>query len=344
MSSIVHIPIQNIYYLLCYAWDKLAEKDVVAVEAIDTTTLADLFARVLINGTNHLLKRGFDRGYVSQHEWTGRLRGRICFQESIRCNAMVTGRLPCDFDELSYNVPHNRILKVTMRRLINTHGLAPECAEGLTQLCRLLSDIQDIELTSRVFGQVQLHRNNLFYDFLLKVCELIYRNLLVTEKPGASKFIDFVQDKQQMAILFENFVRTFYRVHTEFRVKREDIYWRWTAANRVAEGLLPKMQTDISLTSDNRKIIIDCKFTPEATQKHYEAETLRSAHLYQINAYMDNLEGEWADTCEMMLLYPTVDSPLSADYTHKGHKIHIRTINLNQPWQSIHQDLLMLVT
>ncbi len=344
MSSVVHIPIQNIYYLLCYAWDKLAEKDVVAVEAIDTTTLADLFARVLINGANHLLKRGFDRGYVSQHEWTGRLRGRICFQESIRTNAMVTGRLPCDFDELSYNVLHNRILKVTMRRLLNTQGLASECTEGLTQLCRLFSDIQDIELTSRVFGQVQLHRNNQFYDFLLKVCELIYRNLLVTEKPGASKFIDFVQDRQQMAILFENFVRTFYRIHTEFRVKREDIYWRWTAANRIAEGLLPKMQTDISLTSESRKIIIDCKFTPEATQKHYEAERLRSAHLYQINAYMDNLEGEWADTCEMMLLYPTVDSPLSADYAFKGHKIYIRTINLNQPWQSIHQDLLALVT
>ncbi len=38
-----------------------------------------------------------------------------------------------------------------------------------------------------------------------------------------------------------------------------------------------------------------------------------------------------------------MDSPLWADYTQKGHKIHIRTINLDQPWQSIHQDLLALV-
>ena len=219
-----------------------------------------------------------------------------------------------------------------------------ECSEGLTQLCRLFSDIQDIELSSRVFGQVQLHRNNQFYDFLLKVCELIYRNLLVSEKPGTSKFMDFVQDKRQMAVLFENFVRTFYRVHTNFRVRREDIYWRWIAVDQVAAGLLPKMQTDISLTSETRKIIIDCKFTPEALQKHYEAETLRSAHLYQINAYMDNLpEDKLPDTCEMMLLYPAMDLPLSVTYTHKGHKISIRSINLNQPWQSIHQDLLALV-
>ncbi len=104
------------------------------------------------------------------------------------------------------------------------------------------------------------------------------------------------------------------------------------------------MQTDISLTSDTRKLIIDCKFTPEATQQHYEAQTLRSSHLFQINAYMDNLQGEWADDCEMMLLYPTVNIPLSADYTHKGHKIRIRTINLNQDWQDIHKDLLVLIS
>jgi 5-methylcytosine-specific restriction enzyme subunit McrC len=341
----VNIPIQNIYYLLCYAWDKLEEKDVVAVEAIDATSLADLFARVLTNGTNHLLKRGFDRGYVSQHEWTGRLRGRICFQEAIRRNAMMTGRLPCDFDELSYNVLHNKILKATMRRLIHTEGLASESSEGLARLCHLFSDIQDIELTNRVFGQVQLHRNNQFYDFLVKVCELIHRNLLVSEKSGNSKFMDFVRDKRQMAILFENFVRNFYSVHTDYRVKREDIYWRWTAADQVAAGLLPKMQTDISLTSATRKIIIDCKFTPEATQRHYEAETLRSSHLFQVHAYLNNLpEGKLTDTCQMMLLYPTVDSPLSASYSDaKGRKIGIRTINLDQPWPGIHSDLLSLV-
>ncbi len=96
------MPIQNIDYLLCYAWEKLEERDIVAIEGIETTTLADLFARVLINGTHHLLKRGFDRGYVPQHELTGRLRGRICFPEAVRRNATCSGRLPCDFDELSY--------------------------------------------------------------------------------------------------------------------------------------------------------------------------------------------------------------------------------------------------
>ena len=58
---------------------------------------------------------------------------------------------------------------------------------GPDPVCGLFSDIEDIELSGRVFSQVQIHRNNQFYDFLLKVCGLTYRNLLVSEKPGTSK-------------------------------------------------------------------------------------------------------------------------------------------------------------
>ena len=232
----MNIPIQNIYYLLCYAWDKLEEKEVVDVDPIESTSLADLFARVLISGTNHLVKRGFDRGYVAEHEWTGRLRGRILFQEAIRMNRIKSGRLPCSFDELSYDVLHNQILKATMRRLIRSQRVATESSEGLAQLCRLFSEIRDIELTNRVFGQVQLYRNNQFYDFLLRICQLIHKNMLVSERAGTSKFMDFVRDERQMAVLFEDFVRNFYRIHTDYKVKREDIYWRWVGWGRGRGG------------------------------------------------------------------------------------------------------------
>lgn len=339
------IPIQNLYYLLCYAWDKLDERDIVAVDAAGSTALADLFARVLINGSNHLIKRGFDRGYVAHREWTARLRGRICFDEAIRSNSLRMGRLPCEFDDLSHDILHNRILKSTLRRLLRAEGLDRKLAESLSVLCRRFDDIQEIELTNRVFGRVQLHRNNQFYDFLLKVCGLIHRNLLISERSGTGRFMDFVQDEHQMRQLYEGFVRTFYQTHTEYRVKREDIVWRWSSLDPFSQALLPKMQTDISLTSPDRKIIIDCKFTPKATQQHYESSKLRSEHLYQINAYLNNLPpGRLTDACEIMLLYPTVDTPLSASFLDdKRRRISIRTINLNQDWQLIHADLLALV-
>ena len=337
----MEIPIQNIYFLLCYAWDKLEERDLVDVDPVGITGLVDLFSRVLISGTNHLLKRGFDRNYVPHEELTSRFKGKIQFDAVFKAGA-PTATLLCEFDELSYDVVHNRILKATARILMRTDSIAKENAEELAALCRQLPEVTDVELTTQIFGQVELHRNNQFYDFLMKLCALIHHNLLVSETRGRSRFRDFTRDRRQMAVLFENFVRNFYRQHTQYRVRREDIRWNLIARDPSAANLLPKMQTDISLEAEGRKIIIDCKYTPEATQIHYESERLRSEHLYQLHAYLSNLPGQ-ESRCEGMLLYPEVDKPLAVEFTGNGRTISIRTIDLYQPWTAIHDDLLRLV-
>jgi 5-methylcytosine-specific restriction endonuclease McrBC regulatory subunit McrC len=119
----------------------------------------------------------------------------------------LTATLPCEFDELSYDALHNQILKATIRRLVRTEKISRQNADELGGLARHLSEVRDIEIRSRLFGQVQLHRNNRFYDFLMKVCELVHRNLLISETAGHSRFRDFTRDRQQMAILYESFVR-----------------------------------------------------------------------------------------------------------------------------------------
>ena len=44
--SHISIPIQNIYYLLSYAWNKLEESKIVAVDPIECSSALDLFAKV----------------------------------------------------------------------------------------------------------------------------------------------------------------------------------------------------------------------------------------------------------------------------------------------------------
>jgi len=46
------IPIQNLYFMLCYAWDQLAEGKLVDINATDSKSLNELFARVLAHGTH----------------------------------------------------------------------------------------------------------------------------------------------------------------------------------------------------------------------------------------------------------------------------------------------------
>jgi len=346
MTYKIKIPIQNIYYLLCYAWNKLDEKNVVDVSGIDTTTILDLFSKVIIGGLNHLLKRGLDRGYVSYSEDSRCLRGKIHLSPSLKRNLLIKVQAHCEYDELSHNVLHNQILKATLRMLMYEDTLDKDLKDQLTGLYRKLHENEDIQLTYPVFSRVQLYRNNSFYDFLIKICELIYDNILISEDPGKSKFRDFIQNEKQMAYLFEEFVRNFYKIERpNYNVSREDIYWYATPLDEHSGKYLPKMVTDISIQKNGTKLIIDTKYYKKALSKYYDQEKIHSGHLFQLFAYLKNLsaKGGINKNCSGILLYPTVDRDVNLSYMFDEHKVMIRTINLNKDWKLIHNDLINIL-
>jgi 5-methylcytosine-specific restriction enzyme subunit McrC len=340
------IPIQNIYYLLSYAWNKLDERSIVSVEKTDCNRVLDLFAKILSNGMRHILRRGLDRGYIPQTEMTGRLRGRIDFVTSLRPIILRSSTLYCEYDELSYDILHNQIVRTTINRVLRDNELDEAIRAELCFIDSKLRHISLIPLTKKHFRLVQLHSNNFFYDFLLKVCELIFDNLLISEEDGSCKFRDFLQDDKAMGRLFEEFVRNFLKMEqSQFDVGCEIINWQAEAIGMTSTDFLPTMRTDVSLTSPTRKIIIDTKYYARALQTYFDKETIHSANLYQLFAYLDNLEpvDKWEKPCEGILLYPTTDKELDLRYNIKGHTVSIRTINLNQDWQQIHESLLKLV-
>jgi 5-methylcytosine-specific restriction enzyme subunit McrC len=339
----MEIPIQNIYYLLCYAWNKLEEGDIVDVKGIETNKLCDLFAKVLISGTSRLLKMGLDRGYVPQNEALSGVKGRIDFGVSLKKQLFKNARVQCEFDELSYNVLHNQILKVTIHKLALVEELDQSLKDQLLSLYRRMPEVDDIPLRKILFRRVQLNRNNSFYDFLLKICELVFENLLPSEQKGQSKFRDFIREERQMGILFEEFVRNFYRIEQNtYKVYRENIIWDITAGDG---SLLPIMQTDISLEGTEKKIIVDTKYYREALAEHYDKEKIKSENIFQMFGYLKNIEttSEINRKCAGILLYPTVTKQLDINVTTHGHDVSFKTINLNQEWPGIAKDLLAVI-
>ena len=339
------IPIQNIYYLLCYAWDKLAERDIVDVKNIDSTNLVDLFAKVLISGATHLLKRGVDRNYIPFDEDMQTIKGKINFPSTLSRNLLKRARAHCHFDELNHDILHNQLLKKTIYTLIVLDELDNKLRDELLRIYRYFHSISDVKISTKAFRSVRLNRNNYFYAFLLNVCELVYENLLPSEDKGQSKFRDFVKDDRQMAELFENFVRNFYHIEQkEFKVHREDIFWSYSGSDENF-SLLPKMQTDISLSNDQRKIIIDTKFYIEAFQYNFDTEKIRSNNIYQMYAYLKQVEkkGGVNLSAEGILLYPSVKQEFSYSTILDNHKFSVISINLNQEWRVIHKDLIDLI-
>ena len=137
------IPIRNIYFLLCYAWNRLQEGGLVDVSADSSTELADLFARILLTGTRHLLRRGLEQGYeLRSAELTG-IRGRPDLLQTARRFLAQHGRAACDYDELTVNTLPNQILKATLRVLAGVPALQSTLRQELRVLHRSLSAIDE---------------------------------------------------------------------------------------------------------------------------------------------------------------------------------------------------------
>jgi 5-methylcytosine-specific restriction enzyme subunit McrC len=332
------IPIKNIYYLLSYAWNRLEESELVDVSAEDESDLLNLLGRVLLNGTKTLLKRGIDRQYLTENEVYPGIKGKVNITDSLRKNLFSKGLSVCEFDELSADILPNQILKTTLQNLIQIPTLSTTLKKEIRTIIYRLHEVNEIILTDTIFHQVQINRNNSFYAFLLNISELIHNNLLINEETGHFQFKDFLRDERQMARLFEEFIRNFYKIEvTEAKVFREDLLWKMAGETH---QFLPKMQTDISIKINDRKLIIDAKYYKETLQKYYDSEKIHSQHLYQLFAYLKNQEDELA---EGILIYPTVQKSLSLAYTHEGHTIRIETLNLNQDWRGVKADLLGII-
>ena len=147
--------------------------------------------------------------------------------------------------------------------------------------------------------------------------------------------------------LFEEFVRNFYKKEqSHFSVKSERIQWDGYGKDEISKAFLPSMLTDVSLRSEERLIIIDTKYykDPFVTPQHQSNQKkLHSSNLYQLFAYLENVDHKGKLKAEGILLYPTVKDQFDFRYEIKGHNMRACSINLNQNWQNIHKDLLRLI-
>jgi len=337
------IPIENIYYLLSYSWNALEEKEKVRVSTDSITNIVDLLAKVLINSTRLLLKRGIEQSYVEYEKEIAGIKGKLLVSETFKVNSLDRQRTICRYDEFSPDVLLNQILVSTLRQLLYIKDLDRRLKEEIRYLLLMFPEIKQIEISKSHFLRIRLNRNNRFYAFVLNVCELIHDSLLPSEKDGSRYFFDFTRDEVKMYRLFESFVFNFYRIEFNniFKVRRESISWQFSFEEERHAEYIPGMLTDITLENETQKVIIDTKYYQETLATHFERKKVRSANLYQLFSYLLNQEtdAERHKNAAGILLYPTTEEELNLRYKYNSHPFFIRTINLNMQWESIDKRL-----
>jgi 5-methylcytosine-specific restriction enzyme subunit McrC len=342
------IPVQNLYYLLCYAWERLEERDLIEVgHEKPPKDLVNLLGRVLVRAVGQLIRRGFERGYRERQEELNGIRGRMIVSTTIRRQLSRYGRADCSYDELEHDTPANRIIKATLTRIACSAFAEDELRHQAIGLRRQFRDVAECRVAVADCHRVIIHRNNRHYGFVLHLCEQLLQMLLPDSGAEGAKFRDFVRDHQMMARLFEKFVRNFYEHHQAecgvSRVTAKKIEWAFD--HEVENGIWPGMVSDVCLARGNRPpLIIDCKFYHQVLKETaHGKETLSSANLYQLFTYVQNVRAhpEWKDT-EGLLLYAENGSAVNEIRTVLGSRLRVATINLGTDWKLIEGRLLEL--
>ena len=333
------IRIQNIYYMLAYAFQVLDEQGYrnVAIEDFDNT--AELCAAILARGISTQIKRGLGKEYIPRTEALSSLRGKIDITESIKTQALQRNLLVCSYDEFSVNSHMNRIIKSTVLLLLRA-DITKVRKKKLRKLLVFFDDVDAIDLHS-VNWNMQYNRNNQNYRILISICYLVFKGLLQTQSDGTTKLMDFL-DEQRMHRLYEKFILEYYRrEYPQISANASQIPWKLDDG---MSAMLPVMQSDIMLTHGEKTLIIDAKYYSHTTQIQYDKHTLHSGNLYQIFTYVKNKEAELADRpheVSGMLLYAKTDEEVypENEYLMSGNYIGVRTLNLDGDFGMIKRQL-----
>lgn len=333
------IPIQNIYYMLSYAFQTLQAENYKDLATENFHNTSELCAAILDKGIGIQLKHGLRRDYVSKSESLSTLQGKLNISESIKTQTMLKKQMICTYDEFSTNIQFNQIIKSTVLLLLKAN-MTNSRKKSLRKLLLFFSDVNEIDLHFVNWNQ-QYNRSNQNYQMLIGMCYLVYKGLLTTQNNGTTKLMDFF-DGQRMCRLYEKFLLEYYRKeHPELTANASQIAWQ---LDDTENQMLPRMQTDIMLSKNNNILIIDAKYYSHMTQQQYGIHTLHSNNLYQIFTYVKNKEFElrnYEHTVSGMLLYAQTDEDIIPNNTYhmSGNQISVLALDLNQDFSKISRTL-----
>lgn len=333
------IRIQNIYYMLAYAFQVLNEQGYKNIATEDFDNTAELCAAILARGISMQIKRGLGKEYIPRTEALSALRGKIDISETVKTQALQRRQMVCSYDEFSVDSYMNRIIKSTMLLLLRA-DITKARKKELRKLLVFLDDVETIDLHS-VNWNMQYNRNNQTYRMLISVCYLVVKGLLQTQSDGTTKLMDFL-DEQRMHRLYEKFILEYFRrEYPQITANASQIPWQ---LDDDMSAMLPVMQTDIMLSHGEKTLIIDAKYYAHSTQIQFDKYTLHSGNLYQIFTYVKNKETELSSVpheVSGMLLYARTDEDIypENEYRMSGNRIEVRTLNLDGDFDSIREQL-----
>ncbi len=347
------IPVRNIWLLMLYASDlyRIWGSKAVGIEE-NSDELPELVAEILTVEVQRRLQRNLTAGYREHHQIMNRVRGRIDHLYTHRHQLLSRGQVACRFEELTVDTLRNRFVRVALERLariVRRQDLKHRC-RALAESLRMMG-VKGTSPSRSEVGADRFGRHDVSDRAMVAAAWLAFDLALPTEDAGQKHLPSPDRDEVWARRLFERAVGGFYQAVLasdgwNVRTGRK-LDWQLDWTSEGMSDVLPGMITDITLenSEQGRRIVIDTKFTSLLKLNRFGSESINSAYLYQIYAYLKSQTGLGGlnDVAEGLMLHPSVGKNIDVSASVQEQKIRFATVDLAADGVSIRKRLLTLV-
>lgn len=339
MSS--QIPIRNINIIILYAFNKIKSRNINdALNYESDYTASDLILHLFLLEVEKIVKLGTYKNYNNVNEESIFIKGKLDVSKSLRRHSI---KKHITYDEFNSNNKLNAIINITLRNILYSRADNKFKKRARLIYPYFLVDT-NILLSDSFYKKIILNKANNYYEFAIKLSVMINKKIIPSDNKGKFSFYEISDDDDTMSAIYEEFIRNFYKLHTNYTVSSKHYKWFLLPLLESSSKFLPRMETDIELVDkvSDTKIIIDAKYYKRALNSRYNQEKHSSSNMYQMNTYLlhnmeyNNLRG--------ILLYPSVGYSFNNIYLREDqYTLEFHTIDLDQEWLNIENDLLDII-
>ncbi len=282
-------------------------------------SIFEFFIGMFVRETENLFKNGLSSSYfeVSRNELF--LKGRINFSENIRTNLVHKERFFVEYQTYGLDRPENRLIKTTLSHLFDVSRESG----NRRKINSLLHEIEAVPFSTDVendFSKVNIDRNMIGYQRIMRWCEIFLRNKSFTTFSGTNVLSSFLFP---MDTLYEAYIaKTLERnLRDKVTVRLQNASGRlFDNSNRF------RLRPDILFEADDRRLVVDTKWKILVSDKD-----ISESDMYQMYVYSRKYDAK-----KTILLYPkSLMNEVSFQSSKDGVNIDICFVDMLEPEDSL---------
>lgn len=259
-------------------------------------TVLELLIRLFCTRLLEAVRMGLPRRYLEHADDFSALRGRLDITRQFSRHVVSPQRLACSYDELSFDIPLNQVMRAAVSRLQRL-AQAADNQRLLREIEFAYSDVTRVPVAALRWDQITLDRTNQRWSELLSFARLLLTDRHQQTSAGA---IDGHALLFEMNALFEQYVAKLltkalsgsgYRVSSQGG-HRDCLFEENTGRFRTKPDLIIRQ-------GDRTVLVIDTKWKRMSPRIDDPKQGVSQADVYQLMAYSQLYRCQ-----NVMLLYP----------------------------------------